>query len=135
MYYNKRKLFVSIMWVIIGAAFLILNSVGVIDNPVCSGMGGGWIAIGCMQIYRNLKYHSNQEYKEKIDIEYTDERNRYLRMKAWSWAGYLFIIASAIVCIVMFVMKQTVYGQLLSYCICSVLGLYWVSYIVLQKKN
>ena len=69
------------------------------------------------------------------DIEYTDERNRYIRMKAWSWAGYLFVIGAAIVSIVLFIMKQTVYGQIISYCMCAILVLYWVSYIILQKKD
>ena len=135
MYYNKRKILVSLFWVIIGITLIILDIIGVIDNPIYSGMGGGLLVVGAMQIYRNLKYHSNEEYKEKIDIEYSDERNRYIRMKAWSWAGYLFIIGAAIISIVLFVMKQTVYGQIISYCMCAVLVLYWVSYIVLQKKN
>lgn len=135
MYYNKRKMLVSLLWVIIGITLIVLDFLGVIDNPIYSGMGGGWLVIGVMQCYRNIKYHSNEEYKEKIDIEYSDERNRYIRMKAWSWAGYLFIIGAAIISIVLFVMQQTVYGQIISYCMCAVLILYWVSYIVLQKKN
>lgn len=135
MYYNKKKLLVSMLWVIVGISLIILELIGVIDNPIYSGMGGGWLAVGAMQIYRNLKYHSNDEYKEKIDIEYSDERNRYIRMKAWSWAGYLFIIGAAITCIALFVIGQTVYGQIISYCMCAVLALYWIAYIVLQKKN
>ncbi len=134
MYYNKKKLMVSIMWVVVGAALLILDIAGVINNPIYSGIGGGWLAIGIMQIYKNLKYHSNTDYKEKIDVEYTDERNRYIRMKAWSWAGYLFIIGAAISSLVLFVLDMTLIGQILSYCICAVLVLYWGAYMILQKK-
>lgn len=134
MYYNKRKLFVSILWVLIGAALLILDITGVLDNSILSGMGGGLLAIGIMQIVKNVKYHSDAAYKEKVDIAYDDERNRYLRMKAWAWAGYLFILGAAIVSIVLFVAKQTVYGQIVSYCMCAVLALYLISYMVLQKK-
>lgn len=134
MYYNKKKMIISIMWVIIGAALLVLDIIGVMDDPAYSGMGGALLVIGIMQIYKNLKYHSNEEYKEKIDIEYKDERNGYIRMKAWSWAGYLFIIGSAVVSIVLFVMKMTLIGQIISYCMCAVLVLYWISYLVLQKK-
>lgn len=135
MYYNKRKLLVSVMWIIIGATLIILETVGITDNPIFSGMGGAWLVIGILQIYKNLKYHSNKEYKEKLDIELSDERNRYIRMKAWSWAGYLFIIGAAVISIVLFVTNQIVYGQIISYCMCAVLVLYWVSYLVLQKKN
>lgn len=135
MYYNKRKLLVSVTWVVLGIILFILDAVGIIDNSIFSGMGGGFIGIGAIQIYKNLKYHSNEEYKEKVDIESTDERNRYIRMKAWSWAGYLFIIGAAIVSIVLYVTNQIAYGQILSYCICTVLVIYWIAYLVLQKKN
>lgn len=135
MYYNKKKLFVSIMWVIIGLSLLILDIIGVIDNPIFSGMGGGWLVIGIMQIYKNLKYHSNEEYKGKVDIEYTDERNRYIRMKAWAWAGYIFIITAGITSIVLFILNMTLIGQILGYCICAILVVYWVAYLILQKNN
>lgn len=135
MYYNKKKMIVSIFWVILGATLMIFDIIGITDNSICAGMGGGWLAIGVMQIYKNLKYNSNETYKEKIDIAFTDERNRYIRMKAWSWAGYLFVILAAITSIVLFIMKQNNYGQILSYCTCSVLALYLASYIFLQKKN
>lgn len=135
MYYNKRKLYISIMWVILGIALILMDIIGVINNPICSGIGGGWLAIGIMQIYKNVKYHSDEEYREKIDISYEDERNRYIRMKAWSWAGYLFIIVAAIVSIVLAVMKMTLISQILGYCICAVLVFYWIAYIILQKKN
>ena len=135
MYYNKRKLFISIMWIIVGAALLILDIVGIVDNPICSGIGGGWLAIGIMQIYKNLKYHSNEDYKEKVDIAFTDERNRYLRMKAWSLAGYIFVIGAAVVSLVLFVLGLKTYSQILSSCMCVVLVLYWFSYRVLQKRD
>lgn len=135
MYYNKKKMAVSVFWVILGSALIILDAMGIIDNSICSGLGGGWIVIGIMQIYKNLKYHSDADYKEKIDVELSDERNRYIRMKAWAWAGYIFIIGAAIVSIVLFVMKQTAYGQIISYCMCSVLVFYWLSYILLQRKE
>lgn len=134
MYYNNKKLIVSILWVIIGAALLIMDMTGVLDNSIFSGIGGGLLAIGVMQIIRNVKYNSNAEYKEKVDVAYKDERNRYLRMKAWAWAGYLFLLGAAIVSIVLFVAKQTMYGQIVSYCMCAVLALYLISYMVLQKK-
>ena len=134
MYYNKRKRIVSILWIILGAALLILDMTGVLDNSIFSGMGGGLLAIGIMQIVRNVKYNSDAAYKEKVDIAYEDERNRYLRMKAWAWAGYLFILGAAIVSIVLCVAKLTIYGQIVSFCMCAVLALYWISYMVLQKK-
>ena len=125
---------VSIFELIIGITLLVLEFTGVSDNSIYSGMGGGLLGVGIMQIVRNVKYNSNQEYKEKVDIECNDERNKYIRMKAWSWAGYLFILGSAIVSIVLFIAKMTMYGQIVSYCMCAVLAIYWISYMTLQGK-
>ena len=134
MYYNKRKAILSIFWIVAGAALFLLEVTGVLENPIFSGMGGGLVAIGVMQLVKNHKYHANPEYKEQVDTAWQDERNRYLRLKAWSWAGYLFVIGAAVVSIVLFVAGQSVYGQIVSYCMCAVLGLYWITYVILQKK-
>ena len=134
MYYNRKKMAVSIIWIIVGIILSVLEFTGVSDNPIYSGMGGGLLGVGIMQVVRNVKYNSNPEYKEKVDIQYSDERNRYIRMKAWSWAGYLFILGAAMVSIVLFAANLTQYGQIVSYCMCAVLVLYWISYMVLQRK-
>lgn len=135
MYYNKGKMIVSIMWIIIGLTLIVLSFMEIVDSSFCAGLGGGWIAVGVMQLYRNKKYHSDENYKEKIDIEASDERNRYIRMKAWSWAGYLFVIISGIGSIILHVIGQETYGQILSYSLCLILVLYVVAYIILQKKD
>ena len=135
MYYNKGKMLIGIMWIVIGLILIILSFVGVVDNSFCSGLGGGWIAVGIMQVYRNRKYNSDENYKEKIDIEASDERNRYIRMKAWSWAGYLFVIIIGVGSIILHVIGQSEAGELLSYCLCLMLVLYIGTYVVLQRKE
>lgn len=134
MYYNKKKLALSIMWIVLGVAFLTLSITGICDDSIFAGIGGGWIGVGLVQVIRNRRYNTNEEYKEKIDIESTDERNRFIRMKAWSLAGYLFILISGITCMGLMIAELTVYGQIVCYCMCAVLCLYWISYMILQKK-
>ncbi len=134
MYYNKKKLIISIMWVIIGIVILILEGVGIINDPIYSGMGGALLVIGILQVIRNVRYHTDNEYKEKIDIAFKDERHGYIRMKAWSWAGYLFVMGAAVVSIILYIAEMNEYGQIVSYCMCAVLVLYWISYLYLSKK-
>lgn len=134
MYYNKRKLIISIMWIVVGIVLLVLEFAGILDQPVYSGMGGGFLGVGLMQTVRNVRYHSDEAYKEKIDIAGQDERNRYLRMKAWSWAGYLFVLGAGVISVVLMVTGKMQQGQIISYCLCAVLVLYWIAYMVLQRK-
>ncbi len=134
MYYNTRKMILSIIWVIIGAVLLILEFTGVIDDPIYSSMGVVFLVIGIIQIIKKVRYQKDAEYREKVDIAYKDERNSYIRMKAWSWAGYLFVIGAAILSIIFNITKVNGYGQILGYCICAIIALYWISYMILSRK-
>lgn len=134
MYYNKRKLIISIMWIVLGIVFVALDIMGIATDSAFTAIGVAWIIVGALQIYKNIKYHTNEDYKEQIDIASTDERNRFIRMKAWSYAGYIFILGSAIVSIVLFITGLQVYAQILSYCMCSILAVYYIAYLIIQKK-
>lgn len=134
MYYNNKRLALSVFWIILGASLFILSITGVIVSALYSGMGGALMAVGILQVIRNLKYRKNSTYKEKVDIEFTDERNKYLRMKAWSWAGYLVVLIEAIAGVVAAVQGQHLIQQILFYSICLIVFIYWISYLVLSKK-
>ena len=133
-YYNNKKLAISIMWIIIGIALFTMSVTGMIESDIFSGLGGGFIGVGILQLVRNIKYKSNSEYKNKIDIEANDERNAFLRTKAWSWSGYMFVIGAAIISFVLFLTGYKEIGQVVSMCMCVELILYYVSYIVLGRK-
>ena len=134
MYYNKRKLIISSMWIVLGIVFIVLDIMGIATDSAFTAIGAAWIVVGVLQIYKNIKYHTNEDYKEQIDIACSDERNKFIRMKAWSYAGYIFVLGSAVVSIVLFLLGITVYAQILSYCMCSILVVYYIAYLYLQKK-
>ncbi len=134
MYYDNKKLALSIFWILLGLAMLILSTAGVIDESTFWGMGTAFVALGAAQCYRNYKYRNDPEYREKIDIEVGDERNQLIRLKAWSWTGYAFVIAAAIGSLIAYFMGQTVVQQTLMYSICFAVFVYWIMTIILNKK-
>ena len=79
MYYNNKRLALSVFWVVLGAALLVLSIAEVLDSSVYAGMGGALIAVGVFQVLRNLRYRKDSDYREKIDTEAGDERNHFLR--------------------------------------------------------
>ncbi len=134
MYYNRRKLALSIFWVILGAVLLGLSVAEVLDSSMCGGMGGALITVGIFQISRNLKYQKDPAYREKIDTQERDERMQYLRMRSWMWTGFIVILTEgAGVIVAMFLRQQTV-QLVLSYSVCLILVVYWISYLILNKK-
>ena len=103
MYYNNKKLALSIFWVVLGLTLLVLNLVGVLDD-LYSSMGIALIIVGGLQVWRNLKYRRDPEYREKIDIAAGDERNRAIRMQSWAWAGYIVVLGEMVASLVAFFM-------------------------------
>lgn len=130
---NNKRWIASIVEIVLGSILLVCGYSGIVDD-FWSGMGGGLLGVGILQLIRQIRYYTNAEYKEKFDIEAKDERNRFLAMKAWSWAGYWYVIIAAVGTIGFNVAGQRELGLLCSGSLCLVLVLYWLSYLILKKK-
>ena len=122
-----------IIYIIIGVTLLTLGIAGVIDE-FWQGMGGGLLIIGILRSIQSLRYAKDESYREAVTTEINDERNRFIRNKAWAWAGYMFVIIAAITTLVL----QTLGEQLLSLAASAAVGLllilYWISFFILRKK-
>ena len=134
MYYNNKRLALTVFWIVLGAVLVVLTVTEVLDSSIYSGMGGALMAVGTLQLIRAVKYRKDSEYKEKVDTELGDERNRFLRMKSWSWAGYFTILIEGIGAIIAMVLGERTVQLVLSYSICLVLVIYWIAYVILSKK-
>ncbi len=134
MYYNNKRLALTVFWIVLGAVLVVLTVTEVLDSSIYSGMGGALMAVGTLQVIRAVKYRKDSEYREKVDTELGDERNRFLRMKSWSWAGYSTILIEGIGAIVAMVLGERTVQLVLSYSVCLVLVIYWIAYVILSKK-
>ena len=134
MYYNNKKLVLSIFWIILGAVLMWLSIAEVLDSTYWSGMGGALLAVGVLQVIRNLRYRNSTEYQEKVDVEYGDERNRYLRMMSWAWTGYIVVLIEALGVVVALIMGQHTIQVILAYSVCLIVGIYWIVYMILKRK-
>ena len=131
---NNRRLVLSIFWVVLGLVLVVLSIAEVLDSSVYAGMGGALTAVGALQVIRNLRYRGNEEYREKVDTEVNDERNRFLRMKSWSWTGYIVVMIEGIGCIAAMILGEHMIQKILSYSVCLMLCVYWISYLILSRK-
>lgn len=129
----KKKLVASIIEIVIGVALVIASLVGVVDE-FWSGMGTSLLLIGIVFFIRAIKYNKNDEYRERVDVEINDERNKYLKLKSWAWAGYLFVISGGIGTIVFKLSGREDLMMMASGSICYMLILFWISYMLLKKK-
>ena len=130
---NTVKWIFSLFWILLGLGLLVLGLVEVVDS-FWSGMGSSLLVVGLLQMIRYMRLRKDQDYQEKVEVESKDERNRFIRNKAWAWAGYLFILVSAVAVIVLKALGQELLSVAASVAMGLMLVLYWVSYFLLRKK-
>lgn len=134
MYYNNKRLALSIFWVLLGATLLGLSIAEILNDSVYSGMGGALMAIGILQIVRIVRYRKDEKYRETIDTEIKDERNVFLRMKSWAWTGYIVVLVEAIGSVIAMALGQETIQLMLAYSVCLIIFVYWLVYIILSRK-
>lgn len=127
-----RRIVMYILWIALGTALVVLGVLNKVDS-FWSGMGSALIAVSILRLVQMLRLRSDS-YREAVEIEANDERNRFLRNKAWAWAGYLFIMIAAAATIVLRVVGQDLLSMAASGAVCLMVVLYWVSYLILRKK-
>ena len=132
--YDNRRLALSALWVMLGAALVWLSVTEVLDSSVYAGMGGALMCVGILQVARNVRYRRDGAYRERIDIEYTDERNHYLRKEAWARTGGIVVVLECVGAIVAMVLHETTVQLTLAYTVSATCLVYWVSWMVLSRR-
>lgn len=128
-----KRVIVSIIWVILGAVLIALAFAGIVDM-FWNGMGSGLLVVGVIQLLRYHRLNKNETYREKVEVEEQDERNIFIRNKAWAWSGYMFVMIAAVACIVFKIAGQEVLSLASSFAVCLMIVLYWISFFILRKK-
>ena len=130
---KEKRIGFSIVYIIIGVVLIGLACFEKVDE-FWSGMGSALFVIGALRLIRYYRFKKNEAYREKMEIEEKDERNHFIRNKAWAWAGYLFVLIMAVATIVFKLIGQETLMMAASGSVCLVLVLFWVSYHILKRK-
>lgn len=130
---KKRRFVASILWIVVGMGLTIYNLTGNGDG-YWSGMGTALIVVGVLQLARHIRYRTDETYKENADVEASDERNKFIAMKAWSWAGYLYVMIAAAASVVLKIAGFEELVPLAAGSVCLIMVMYWLSYLFLRKK-
>ena len=130
---QKIKLSFNIVYVIIGCILIGFAVLEKLDS-FWSGMGSALLVVGLINLLKFHRLSKNEEYREKMEIEISDERLQFIRNKAWAWSGYLFVLISAVACIVFKVMNLDQLSLYASFSVCLVLVLFWVSHAIIKRK-
>ena len=130
---NDRRIIANIIYIALGVGLFGLGFAGVLD-AFWSGMGGALIAVGVIRIIQNLRYSKDESYREKMQIETQDERNQFLRNKAWAWTAYIFVLLTAAATIAFRLAGEELLSMVAGFAICILFVMYRLCYMVLKKK-
>ena len=130
---KKTEIVLGITWLVLGLAVIALSVLETLDE-FWSGMGAALLVVGAVRLLRGYRLSKSDTYREKREVMETDERFRFIRNKAWSWAGLLFVIIGALGTILFKLLGQELLCQAASGAVCLMLVLYWICFFILKKK-
>ena len=130
---KNRRWIASVVEIALGLVLTVCGALGVVDT-YWSGMGGGLLGVGVIQLVRYLRYYSNETYKSKVDVEVNDERNKFIALRAWAWAGFLYVMAGAVASIAFQVLGKPELATMAGGSVCLLMAFCWISRIYLRRK-
>ena len=123
----------SVVEIALGLVLTVCGALGLVDT-YWSGMGGGLLGVGIIQLVRYLRYYSNETYKSKVDVEVNDERNKFIALRAWAWAGFWYVMAGAVGSIAFQVLGKPELATMAGGSVCLLMAFCWISRIYLRRK-
>ena len=130
---KKKDIIFGAIWLLLGIVLTVLSCLETLDE-FWSGMGAALLVIGVVRLLRGYRLSKSETYREAREVAETDERFHFIRNKAWAWAGYLFIIICALGTIVLRILGQDLLSLVCSGAVCLMMVLYWIIYLILNKK-
>ena len=131
---KKTEFIFGIIWLVTGLVLTILSALEVLVE-FWSGMGAALLVVGMARLLRGYRLSKSDAYREKREVAETDERFHFIRNKAWAWAGYLFVIISAVCTILLRVLGQELLCIASGVAMGLMVVLYWVCFFILKKKH
>jgi len=131
----KARLSLAIIYIVLGVIFIAITFIAKTENDFISAFGFAMIIMGLVRIrnYRIITKDENTIKKHQI-IE-TDERNISIIRKAKSSAFSIYLVLMGAAVIILSLCNMHDVSKYISYSVCLLVVIYWISYWVYQKKS
>lgn len=129
----SRRAVVYILYLLLGITLWVLSALKLV-GAFWAGMGTALVFLSILRLGQMIRMLKDDDYRENVETETYDERNRFIRTKAWAWVGYLFFLIVAVCVIVLKIIGFLLFSTVAFYALCLMLLLYWGAYLILRKK-
>ncbi len=131
----KVRLLVGIIYIVLGIAMAIVAVVSKTENQFISAFGFALTVIGIVRIRNYFLITKNDETLKKQEIIETDERNVSIVNKARSAAFTVYILLAGLSVIAMGLLNKMEISIWVSYSVALLVFIYWICYLIYQKKS
>ncbi len=130
----KSRLNIAIIYIALGIMMIVGSSATKTDNDFISSFGFVIIIMGFVRIRNYRMITKNDDTIRKQEIIETDERNITIQSKAKSatFSIYTLLLATAVIVLSLFNMREA--AKWISYSVLLLVVIYWICYLVYQKK-
>ena len=130
----KMRMITMVVYIIIGAVLCVIGYTGMAENDFVFSWGAALIVCALLKIVQYILLMRNPEKMQEIAIAEKDERNIMIYEKSRSLAFTVYIMASAIAVIVLFLLNLEFAGQIVSYTVCGFLVIYLICCAIIRRK-
>lgn len=131
----KIRLWVAISYIALGIAMATVAIVSKTENQFISSFGLALTVMGIARVRNYFLITKNEDTLRKREITETDERNVSIVNKARSAAFTVYILLAGIFVIVMGLLDKIEISVWVSYSVALLVFVYWICYIIYQKKS
>ncbi len=130
----KKRLCYAIGYIVIGAALILLQLTGSVNNEMSTCFGTAFTVCGIARIIQYFRIISNKDKMRDREIAEKDERNVMLWTQARSWAFGIYTILAGTAIMVLYAIHMEFAGQIIAYTLCALVFIYWICYMILRRK-
>lgn len=88
------------------------------------------LVVGLVTIIRNIRILKDEDALNKMDIYESDERNRLIGLKSWSYTGYIMFLLLYLALMIAAVVNELVMKTILAIILCFVACLFITRFVL-----
>lgn len=131
----KLRLCLAVLYILLGITSIIVYTFNLGEDTVLLTFGTAFTAMGVLRVIRYFKITRNPESVRRRKTEESDERSIAIVRRAKAVAFGVYTFGAAILVIVLEFSGKSFLASAIALNICAIVIIYWLSYIILQKRS
>lgn len=131
----KLRLCLAVLYILLGITSIIVYTFNLGEDTVLLTFGTAFTAMGVLRVIRYFKITRNPESVRRRKTEESDERIIAIVRRAKAVAFGVYTFGAAILVIVLEFLGKSSLASVIALNICAIVFIYWLSYIILQKRS